>query len=245
MPVPNRYAALFLLLLPLLGCNNSWVHTIKQVEAAEQEPTIQSGETGQHIRLAAGKHYRRSGVHSYLWGENYRQEWATPLEVPVLNLQAEGYEIIREGGGRQTRNLRLRDENKHQYVLRSVDKDPAVNVPKFYHFFGIGKLVKDQTSSANPYAPLTVPPMADALGVYHTDPQLFYLPYQADMGEYSETFAGMMVILEHRPDGDRSDFVHLGASKNIRSSYNLKTEVSISAALQSQLPHFQALALRH
>lgn len=208
-------------LLLLGSCNPEWVRATRQLEDPQQGPVVQAGEVSQTVTLAAGKHYARSRAHRFLWGDQFRDEWATPVEMPVFNLQAGGYTIIKQGGGRQTRNLRVKDEKEHEYVLRSVDKDPAANLPAFLRSVGLGAMVKDQNSSAHPYAALTLPPMAEAIGVFHTNPKLYYIPYDNALGDYRETFAGMMVIMEHRPDKDQSEFDYLGNAKNIRNTGNM------------------------
>lgn len=214
-----RTTSLFLLImLALAGCNREWVRTVRQVSSPEQEPQIQDGELGQTVQLAAGKHYDRSRFHRFWWGANYRDEWTTPVEVPIFNPQAEGYTLVKQGGGRQTINMRLADEDGNEYVLRSIDKDPAVNLSPFFQKVLVGPVVKDQNANAHPYAPLTLPPMAEALGIYHTNPQLRYIPFEADLGKHHETFAGMMAILEHRPAGDQSQFEYLGASEKVVST---------------------------
>ncbi|EMR04237.1 hypothetical protein [Cesiribacter andamanensis] len=147
----------------------SWVGATRQVENPRQGPEVQDGETGQTVTLAAGTHYARSRAHRFLWGDKYRDEWATPVELPVFNLQAGGYTILKKGGGRQTHNLRVADEAGNEYVLRSIDKDPAANLPRALRPIGLGAMVKDQNSSAHPYAALTLPPHGRGAGC---------LPYQ-------------------------------------------------------------------
>jgi hypothetical protein len=208
-------------LLALGSCNPEWMRATRQVQDPQQEPEIQQGEASQTVTLAAGQHYARSRTHRFLWGDQYREAWTTPVELPVFNLQAGGYTILKQGGGRQSHNLRVKDDQDNQYVLRSIDKDPAANLPRFLRTTGLGAMVKDQNSSAHPYAALTLPPMAEAIGVYHTNPRLYYIPYDDALGEYRDAFAGMMVIMEHRPDNDQTEFDYLGNAENVRKTGNM------------------------
>ena len=41
-------------------------------------------------KVVAGEKYQASGLHRALFGADYRDLWATPIEVPVLDLQRYG-----------------------------------------------------------------------------------------------------------------------------------------------------------
>src|SRR6202008_643597 len=57
-------------------------------------------------------------------GSNYREEWNTPIKVPLLNLAKEkgGLTPVKRGGGKQTKSLRLEDSQGRQYTIRSIQK---------------------------------------------------------------------------------------------------------------------------
>ena len=61
------------------------------------------------------------------FGDNYREEWVTPVEVPVFDFRNEQgkLEIVKKGGGGQTKSLRMENKDEHQWVLRSIEKDPS------------------------------------------------------------------------------------------------------------------------
>ena len=88
----------------------------------------------------------------------------------------------------QTQSLRLEAVNGHQYVLRSIQKNPRKAIPKILRSTLAAEVVQDAISAAHPYASLTVPPLADAAGVYHTNPKLFYVPKDDILGEYKDEF---------------------------------------------------------
>src|SRR5688500_20110840 len=72
-----------------------------------------------------GKEYKRSGYHNFFWGYHYRKEWSTAIRVEnfYLDTAKGGLTPFREGGGRQSKSLRLRDKLGKEYVLRSANKD--------------------------------------------------------------------------------------------------------------------------
>ena len=111
--------------------------------------------------MIAGKHYERSGLHNFLWGKHYRKEWTTPVKVPVINLDTEagGLTPTEQGGGRQTKTLRLKNPQGKQYVLRSVDKNYKGALPEAFRGSFIEDIANDQVSTAHPFAAVAIPLM--------------------------------------------------------------------------------------
>ena len=140
-----------------------------------------------------------------LLGNNYRQEWETVIHgVPVIDIEEKlgGLEIRKRGGGLQTRSLRLEAGDERQYVLRSVEKFPEAAVPLNLRNTIVEEIIEDQISASHPYGALVIPPLADAAGVYHTNPELVYLPDDPALGDFREDFADGLYIFEERPDDD-------------------------------------------
>jgi hypothetical protein len=165
---------------------------------------------------ASGK-YVANAWRQRMLGANYRAEWSQPIRVPVFDIGSEkgGLEPVQMGGGMQTVSLRLRDSAGHEYTLRSVEKYPEAAVPEPLRKTFAQDLVEDQISAAHPYAALVIPPMADAVGVYHTNPKLVYIPDDPRLGVYRGTFANMLALFEERPDEDWSHEPSFGNSSNI------------------------------
>lgn len=170
----------------------------------------QQGGDGSIARVAAGTRYGAGGLHRLLFGSDYRSLWTAELAVPVLDLGrfAGGLTPTTAGGGFQTKSLRFRGADGYQYGFRSVDKDPADVLPPEFAGTFIEDLVRDQTSSQHPGAPAVVAPLAEAVGVLHTDPQLVVLPDDPRLGRYQERFAGTLGFLERRAtiEPDRPGF---------------------------------------
>jgi hypothetical protein len=153
---------------------------------------------------ATGKLAKESKAPGLL-GNNYRAEWEAVIhDVPVIDLEEKlgGLDIVKKGGGQQTRSLRLEAENGKQYVLRSIEKFPEKAVPLNLKNTIAEDIIRDQISASHPYGAFVVPPMADAAGVYHTNPELVYLPDDPVLGEYREDFAEGLYLFEERPDDD-------------------------------------------
>lgn len=172
------------------------------------------------VRVRASDQYQAGKLKQQLLGGNYRSAWSQEIPVPVFDLGRErgGLTILQKGGGQQTLSLRLADSTGHEYVLRSVEKFPERAIPEVLRETFAQDLVQDQISASHPYAALVVAPMAEAVGLYHTNPRLVYIPDDPRLGEYRATFSNTLALFEERPDEDWSEAAFFGNSKNIVST---------------------------
>jgi hypothetical protein len=164
----------------------------------------QQQESGRAERViqAPGPHYQASGLHQLLFGREYRSLWTTPVSVPVLDLRtfAGGLKPVSKGGGQQTKSLLLRAPDGREFFFRSVDKDPSGTLPPELRPTVAGNVVRDQTSSALPTAPLVVDPLLTAAGILHAESGFYVLPRGPALGEFQSEFAGLMGFLEELPE---------------------------------------------
>ncbi|RKD17192.1 hypothetical protein BCY91_03365 [Pelobium manganitolerans] len=177
--------------------------------------------------MAVGAHYKASGFKQWLFGEHYRSVWATPIEIPYLDLTkfAGGLTPLQLGGGKQTTSLRLEGKDKIQYQFRTIDKNPSALLPEGLRPTFAGDFVQDQISSAHPYGALVIPDLADAIGVFHTNPQVVYMPYSNLLGPYIQEVGGRVGIIEVRPDEDLSQFKDFGYTKNAVSTRTMYEKI--------------------
>ncbi|MEO1434472.1 MAG: metallophosphoesterase, partial [Bacteroidota bacterium] len=175
------------------------------------EPSISSFTTPGFDQYEAG------GFKKFMLGTHYRAEWMSHFQVDAINLREEygGLVPVQRGGGFQTKSLRLENPDGQQYVLRSINKSVATVVPKFLDDTFAEDIMQDQTSNAHPYGALAVPLLAEAAGIYHTNPRIIWLPPQDALGKYAELFGNDLYLYEERPAGDRSDVASFGRSENI------------------------------
>ncbi|MCP2042143.1 hypothetical protein [Pontibacter sp. HSC-36F09] len=205
----------------MAGCiGNKYTHSLQQVPPPAQSAAAIPAYTDSTITVAVGEHYGRSGLHTFFYGKHYRPAWTTPVEFRVLDLSTEkgGLSPTQQGGSRQTKNLRLETADGKEYVLRSVDKDPATALPEKWQQSYAANIIRDATSATHPYAALVLPPMAEAIGIHHTKPELVYIPHDPRLGEYLEDFGGMVALMEIRPNDDLSGEPGMGNSENIKST---------------------------
>jgi hypothetical protein len=161
------------------------------------------------ISISASEKYPPvSGFKKFFMGQNYRPEWSTPVNMKVFNINKEkgGFKILSLGGGKQTKSLRLMDNNGNEWVLRAVDKKPTQALPANFRNTIAQDVVQEFNSAAHPYAPLTLPPLAKATGVTAPKPELFFVPDDPSFGFYQTLFANTVCLLEERdPSIDGTD----------------------------------------
>ena len=188
----------------------------KITEAQNNKPA----DTAKFVISEAGPQYRRSKWHQFLWGKNYRKEWTTPVKLPVLLLPdvKGGLTPEKEGGGHQTTSLHLKDSAGHNYSIRSVDKRLGKVLPKIFLGTFLETTVNDEVSMSNPFGAVTVGSMAQSAGIYHTDPQLVYVPRQPALDTFNNKYGNKMYLFEERVKGDWSSEDNLGNFKKYYST---------------------------
>jgi hypothetical protein len=157
-----------------------------------------------NIRVSVSEEdFSKKGLGKKIWGVHYRDAYAQQITVPQLDLRTfkGGVKPVKRGGGYQTNSLRLETEEERQYTMRSVKKDATRTVPYPLNQTFILDVVKDNFSAAHPLAANVVPPMADAVGVYHSNPELFYVPKQPALGLFNDGYGDALYLVEERPDG--------------------------------------------
>jgi hypothetical protein len=168
-------------------------------------------------------HYSHGNFHNFFFGKHYRDLWALPIHIKVFDIGNEGgkMNINKKGGGFQTISLRLSDPENKKFVLRTIDKDEASILPGFLKKTFISGIVRDQTSALNPYAAFIIPPLSEAAGLYHTNPKLYFIPYDERFGQYAKEFEGRVVLFEEYPDSSWSNTEKFGFAMNIVNSEHL------------------------
>lgn len=201
---------------------------ILSISASAQKTVVVDSSERYYRTVIAGKEYERSKWHESLWGEDYRKEWSTPVRVPLLNLDSAygGLSVLKEGGGRQTKSLHLVDAQGKRWVLRTVDKTYTGALPEIVKGSFVEDLANDQTATLHPYAALTIPSMAEASGVYHTNPKYYVVLSSPRLGEYNETFANSLCMLEEHPDETQTGAPGFGRPEDIVSTEKMLEKVT-------------------
>ena len=161
------------------------------------------------VFAVANSKVKMKNFRKIMFGKNYRQEWKAEVKVPVLDLGKElgGLTPQKQGGGKQTRSLRLVDSTDKEYVLRSVQKFPEAAIPEDLRSPLARDIVEEGISASYPYASLSVVPLAKAANVPPIRRKLLYIPDDPRLGRFRNTFKNSLAILEERqPEGIKKGF---------------------------------------
>ncbi|WP_234567931.1 BamA/TamA family outer membrane protein [Rhodohalobacter sp. 614A] len=169
----------------------------------------------------------KSFLFEWIIGKHNRKYWSVKSEFPVFDVTEieGGLTPVRIGGKGQSTTVHLESEEGRDFVLRSVDKRAGrIWSDDLRKTFALD-VAQDQFSIINPYAALVIPDLADAAGVYHTNPKIYFVPDDPQLGAYAEEISGELALFEERPNGDMSDVASVGHSEEILSSVELLREV--------------------
>jgi len=195
------------------------------VDVPEFENTYELTEF--QISKEADGQYDRGLLHRFIFGDLYRKDWSKPINFQSLNLSKEsgGLRPLKLGGGFTSTTLRLENRSGKQFVLRSVKKTISKSVPLAFRNSFVRTIWQDHQAGSQPYAALAVSPLAEAAGVYHTEPRLFYVPKQKVLGEFNAVFGDDIYLFEERPTGDHKDEESIVDSDKVISYHNLLKRV--------------------
>jgi Omp85 superfamily domain/Calcineurin-like phosphoesterase len=160
------------------------------------------------LMVQANARYNQVGEwHRKLFGENYRQEWATPAKLPFIKISTifGGLTPLQRGGGMQSNSLRLKDKSGKEWVIRSVNKNPDALLPDALRETFARNLLDDATSSQHPYSALIVPPIAQALKIPHSNPVIGIIAPDSALGIFGKVFENTLCLLEEREPLGKSD----------------------------------------
>ena len=183
----------------------------------------QKQDINKYITIIPGERYEAGWFYEFLFGKHWRDVWATPVTVPVLDLQtfAGGFTPLKKGGGFQTKSLRFKGNDGQIWKFRSVDKDPSKVLPPYLQQTVAADIVQDQISTSNPLAPMIVVPMLKAVDVLEAEPELVFLPDDERLGEFRKDFGGILGFIEVHPDEGEYDEPGFANALDVKGTYKL------------------------
>ena len=152
------------------------------------------------VYKAADTSLKGNWFSKFLDGKNYRNEWTTPLRLHVLDMGSElgGLTPLKEGGGKQTKTLRVKDSSGKEWVLRSIQKFPEAEIPPDLRQTFLRQVVQDGMSASYPYGALSMGPLSRAAGVPYLRERLVYLPDDPRLSRFRADFKNMVALMEER-----------------------------------------------
>ena len=181
------------------------------------EPTYNDDNT---VTMPAGAHYKAGKGKRTLLGDHYRDAWTTPVKIPIIKLEEieGGLTALKRGGGMQTLSIRFENEEENQFVIRTIDKDPASVVPEIFKETFAVDIIQDQISAGHPFGAFAIPRMAEAVGIYHANPKYVFVGDDPGLGEFREVFKNRLYLFEERPNNDETDRPFFGGVEEIEGT---------------------------
>lgn len=180
---------------------------------------------------------KKSDVYKFFFGRHYRKMYGRDISVSSadLNNLYGGLTPIRMGGGHQTNSLRLVDNQEREYNMRAVKKSATrfIQSVAFKNDYVVEefentlteKFLLDFYTTNHPFYPLVIPSMQKALGIFHSQPKLVYIPKQTALKEYNENFGDELYIIEERPTAAHQDVERFGSPNDIVSTEEMLANI--------------------
>jgi hypothetical protein len=152
------------------------------------------------IVVAANPKLKGNGFKKFMIGDNYREEWAQPIRVGVLDMGKElgGLKPLKQGGGKQTKSLRVEDAKKKEWALRSVDKNPEAAIPPDLRQTFVRDIVRDGISASYPYGALSMGVLSEAANVPYLKNRIVYVPDDPRLDRFRSSFKNTLALMEER-----------------------------------------------
>ena len=172
----------------------------------------------------------KSRFYKGIWGERYRKYYGAKVKVPTVRLDSlmGGLEPVKKGGGHQSKSLRLRAKDGREYVMRALKKSAELYLQSmaFQDQYVLDdlketytqELLQDFYTGSHPYAPFTTARLSDAVGIYHTNPVLYYVPKQPALKEYNDSFGDELYMIEEHTGDGHGDLASFGYSNDLKST---------------------------
>lgn len=183
-------------------------------------PLAAQDSAAKRVTIVPG-HYQAGAFTRILLGDGWRDVWATPTTAPVLDpaTYAGGLKFDRRGGGRQTITVHFERENGWEgYIWRSADKFPLPSLAPEFQGTLVAKVIQDQVSSFLPAAPIVMPPLLQAVGILHLDPDLYVMGDSPLLGALGDTVAGLLGTMELKPNEAPDDKPGFAGSHKVQDS---------------------------
>ena len=212
-------------------------------------------EPTQKASIYSKAEIERSNFFKFVWGDRYRKYYASEVEAKTVNLDTlmGGLKPLHKGGGHQSKSLRLMAKDSSEYVMRALRKDAELYLQAmaFQNKYVMGDfdetvtedLLLDFYTGSHPYAALSLGTLSDAVGIYHTNPKLYYIPKQPALEDFNESFGDELYLVEEHAGDGHGDLESFGFSNDLKSTDSMlenlrddeKYEVDTQGYLRARL----------
>ncbi|RAR46482.1 calcineurin-like phosphoesterase family protein [Flavobacterium lacus] len=169
---------------------------------------------------------KKSKFYRFLWGDHYRTYYGLPIAAKVVQLDTlfGGVTPTISGGGNQSESLRLADKNGKDYVMRALKKNATrflqsifrnQNAVAGFQDTYAAEFIYDFYTSGHPFTPFIIGNLADKIGIYHSNPKLYFIPKQNRLGIFNDSFGDKLYLVEERQTDEHLDLESYGKPQAI------------------------------
>jgi len=213
-------------------------HQLTQEKKAYIDPGYKNVEEG----LVKAKVYdssltNKSNLYKFFFGNHYRRVYGKDVNVNSVDLTKlyGGLTPVRAGGGHQTNSLRLVDQQNREYNMRAVKKSATRFIQsvafkndyiadEFENTF-TEKFLLDFYTTSNPYYPMVIPSLQKKLGIFHSEPKLYFVPKQPQLKEFNQNFGDELYFIEERPTVEHDALERFGTPNDIISTEEMLANI--------------------
>ncbi|MBN2732707.1 MAG: BamA/TamA family outer membrane protein [Balneolaceae bacterium] len=172
---------------------------VSDIEKIQRRMENAESPTDTIATVAAGPRYEAGSTFRAIWGDHYRDAWTTEVDIPVLDFKKNkgGLKVEDVSGGNQSVTVIVKDSTGQRYVLRSVQKNPEDAVPEVLQPTFVTDIAQDQISAGHPYGSIIVTDLANAAGVYDTNPKLVFVSKKSGLDFDIGNEEGTLFTLEN------------------------------------------------
>lgn len=150
-----------------------------------------------------------------VWGAKYKDAYSKPVKAQVASLDTlyGGLKVINENKAADYNSLIMTDKKGNRYRMRAMGKkalevtkqlvfEDNENIPSEVEDIDVPSM-KGQDfnfyTATHPYAILSIPEMAEAVDIFYTRPELYYVPKQKRLGNYNESYGDELYLISIEP----------------------------------------------
>ncbi len=217
---PRRHRWATALLVVLLSLAGAGAASAQAGQRIFRSVPVQGDTT--HVAVPGGR-FKMGSFGRWVYGSDYRQLWTTPIELPVLDLDAVGGGLspMRPGGAGQSISLHFMGKDGRRYTVRSIDKDPSKRLMEELKDTVVEDVIQDLVSAHLPAAGLVVDRLMEATGVLHAPHRLVVIPDDPRLGSFREEYAGLIGTLQEHPSEAPGDEPGFAGSRKVSGTERL------------------------
>ena len=108
--------------------------TVLVYRSAKAQSSVSLSQTDS-VTIAANPELQANGLHRFLFGSLWRDVWATPVKVEILNLDSSADNLsfdkmlLRIHQGNVTRSLLFKDKNGNEHTFTPINQDSSSSLP--------------------------------------------------------------------------------------------------------------------